>query len=389
MDSPHGVPETSSPVVLLPGTRTQFNYATARSGVATNATAATTPITNTSFPLMSHQARTRSFAAVTGAASVATRTNPSFSLGVPMESEIIRPTTRARKRSHNNIREISTESTSVLSADSPPSRKRKTPSSPAKVSRCNGSKINGCGKKPPPGASLKEDKSATDDSKCDYKADEKKPPTVDCCICMCEVERNDLSTINGCEHQFCFCCIERWSERENKCPLCKTRFTKIERVNKRKKKGMKSCKRVKQRDQRSDLAPNAAIEGLIANLNHNSRHLSRLIFGVHGSGFEFSNQRLAFSTTHTTNGARAEFVDEDSDDEDSPMAYFMRAIHGAPAANAVNLSRTVVNRPMTVTFTTTTRSFARNRHDSTAGNGADNPLEIDDDSVEEVIEIDD
>jgi len=151
---------------------------------------------------------------------------------------------------------------------------------------------------------------------------------------------------------------------------------------------MKISKKVKERDQRSDLAPNAAIEGLIANLNSNSRTLSRLIFG----GFELSTantRRVAFSTTHTTTGARTQFVDAESDDEDSPMAAIMRALQGAPAANAINVSRTVINQPMTVTFTTTTRSFARNQNDSTAGNGADNPLEIDDDSVEEVIEIDD
>jgi hypothetical protein len=70
------------------------------------------------------------------------------------------------------------------------------------------------------------------------------------------------------------------------------------------------------------------------------------------------------------------------------MAHFVRAIHGGPVVNGVRLSTTVV-RPVSVTarFTTTTsRSFARNAHDSTAGNNSQNPLEIDDD--DEVIEID-
>ena len=71
------------------------------------------------------------------------------------------------------------------------------------------------------------------------------------------------------------------------------------------------------------------------------------------------------------------------------MAAFMRALHGSSVANGMSMTTTVV-RPMTVTATAhfSTRSFARNVHDSTAGRGADNPLEIDDDSVEEVIEID-
>jgi len=80
---------------------------------------------------------------------------------------------------------------------------------------------------------------------------------------MCDVEPSDLAMINGCDHRFCFGCIEKWSERENKCPLCKARFTKIDRINKKRKKGTKNTKKVKQRDQRSDLAPGAALEGLI------------------------------------------------------------------------------------------------------------------------------
>lgn len=224
---------------------------------------------------------------------------------------------------------------------------------------------------------------------------EKKPAAVveNCCICMCDVEPIDLALINSCDHRFCFGCIEKWAERENKCPLCKTRFTKIDRVNKKRKKGTKNSKKVKQRDQRSDLVPGAALEGLIANLNRNSTSLARIIFG----GFEFGGisgsgpptAHAAFATARSANGASAQFVDEDSDDDDSPMAAFMRALHGAPGASGVSMSTTVV-RPMTVTarFTTTTRSYARNVHDSTAGNGAENPLEIDDDSVEEVIEID-
>ena len=126
-----------------------------------------------------------------------------------------------------------------------------------------------------------------------------------------------------------------------------------------------------------------------ANLNRSSG-LARIIFG----GFEFggvgavsggignSSARTAFSTANRS--------DDDSEDDDSPMAAFMRALHGGPGATGIRMSTTVV-RPMTVTarFTTTSsRSYARNVHDSTAGNGAENPLEIDDDSVDEVIEID-
>ena len=123
---------------------------------------------------------------------------------------------------------------------------------------------------------------------------------------------------------------------------------------------------------------------LSANLNRSSGSLARIIFG----GFEFGQLQAGhrMTTRHTPGGALAEFVDEDSEDDDSPMAAFMRALHGAPAASGVRMSTTVV-QPMTVSFTTHTRSYAINNHDSTAGSGVENPLEIDDDSVDEVIEI--
>jgi hypothetical protein len=97
--------------------------------------------------------------------------------------------------------------------------------------------------------------------------------TSTCCICLEIPTEEELSTINGCEHPYCFTCIETWADRENTCPLCKSRFTKIEKVNykssKRKRgddddddhsdigdekllSGRKS-KRVRNRNQRADI----------------------------------------------------------------------------------------------------------------------------------------
>jgi hypothetical protein len=116
-------------------------------------------------------------------------------------------------------------------------------------------------KKPPP-----EPKNGVDDD----EDDDQKPAPVEhasCCICMGDPEPEDLAMVSGCDHRFCFECIEKWAERENTCPLCKTRFSKIDRVNKQKrKKGAKNTKKVKQRDQRSDLVPGAALEGLLGTL---------------------------------------------------------------------------------------------------------------------------
>ncbi len=98
----------------------------------------------------------------------------------------------------------------------------------------------------------------------------------------------------------------------------------------------------------------------------------------------------AISTARSASGVHAEFADssDDSDDE-SPMAAFMRALHGSSVAHGINMSSSpTMVQPISVTTRFSARSFARNVQDSTAGR-RDNPLEIDDSSVEEVIEIDD
>ena len=80
-----------------------------------------------------------------------------------------------------------------------------------------------------------------------------------CCICMSDPNPMEASVIDGCDHKFCFGCIEKWSERENTCPLCKERFYKIVRLHKaaKGKRGgapkSKNTKKVKNRDQRADL----------------------------------------------------------------------------------------------------------------------------------------
>lgn len=320
------------------------------------------------------------------------------------------PTTRSRKRKTNTSISTSTSTTPLAAAAAaasatsstrrPPALTSPTSTSASKRSRAKKARVADTRKKPPPGLKKAPPVTAAAASLKSGGDDDKKPAPAEaaaavdnCCICMCDVEPNDLASINSCSHQFCFGCIDKWAERENKCPLCKLRFTKIDRVNKKRKKGTKNTKKVKNRDQHS-LVPGAALEGLIANLQSGS--LARIIFG----GFDFgganiggpggTTARASFAARGGRGGPPVGFGSfDDSDEEDSPMAHFMRAIHGGPGANGVRLSTTVV-RPVSVTarFTTTTtsRSFARNAHDSTAGNNSQNPLEIDDD--DEVIEID-
>lgn len=274
------------------------------------------------------------------------------------------PSTRSRKR-----RTADHSSTSL----SPSARKR---------SRVKPASL----KKPPP------ESKANDE-------DQKPAPVENCCICMCKVDMDDLAGINGCEHQFCFGCIEKWAERENSCPLCKNRFTKIDRVNKKRKKGTKNTKKVKQRDQRSDLVPGAALQGLLGRLIEESRHrvpgqanndlteflsppanfasrhpnpsITRLIFsGVGVGNFEFGGLHGFTRSTSVSAGLRDSF---DSDDDESPLSNFIRAFQGHGGVMQVV-------RPLTVTSRAASRSYASNINDRTAGNGAENPLEIDDDS---------
>ncbi|GFH45303.1 hypothetical protein CTEN210_01777 [Chaetoceros tenuissimus] len=48
-----------------------------------------------------------------------------------------------------------------------------------------------------------------------------------CCICFETPLRNELTELDGCDHLYCYDCIERWSRQENTCPQCKSSFVEI------------------------------------------------------------------------------------------------------------------------------------------------------------------
>ena len=59
----------------------------------------------------------------------------------------------------------------------------------------------------------------------------------DCSICYDQIEIQ--GKINSCSHLFCLKCIKKWSEvihiqSENSCPMCKSRFSKIKKIPRRK-----------------------------------------------------------------------------------------------------------------------------------------------------------
>lgn len=114
-----------------------------------------------------------------------------------------------------------------------------------------------------------------------------------CCICLEEPTKPEVSKLDMCKHIYCFTCIEKWAERENTCPLCKTRFHKIERVHKvakpRGRKGiaqkgspgpLRNVKKVKNRDQRSDYNRSAQWQGLLERMEAGSlqHHFAQFIF---------------------------------------------------------------------------------------------------------------
>lgn len=261
-------------------------------------------------------------------------------------------------------------------------------------------------------ASLKKPPSAAAD-------DEKKPAAatapVSCCICMCDIEAEEVAEIDGCAHRFCFGCIEKWAERENTCPLCKARFTKIDRVSRKRRKGQQRTKKVKQRDQRSEMAPGVALENLLGKSPKNMvvvsedptflssfRHLTPFFFGYSANiagrapppGFTrlfISSSRgetpfslAALSAAGAGRSTRpprfATRSDESSDDDQSPFSSFLRSFQGRTVVQ-------VVRQPMP---RAPPRSYASNVNDVTAGRGAENPLDLcdsDDDDAVEVVQV--
>jgi Ring finger domain len=193
--------------------------------------------------------------------------------------------------------------------------------------------------KPPPNAKNDADYDDDEPAKAGAAAE------VSCCICMSEPERHEESTINGCEHRFCFGCIAKWSERENTCPLCKVRFTKICRAYPQrasrgggggKSGGQRSVnsKTVKQRDQRSDILSGPTLEGLLHSLAasaaggppHNmlDPFMRRL----------FSSGLISGGPNATRAFSLAEFMNDSDDDDDDfdddaeafhPFSFLMRS----------------------------------------------------------------
>eukprot|EP00546_Thalassionema_frauenfeldii_P018087 CAMPEP_0178901150 /NCGR_PEP_ID=MMETSP0786-20121207/3858_1 /TAXON_ID=186022 /ORGANISM="Thalassionema frauenfeldii, Strain CCMP 1798" /LENGTH=397 /DNA_ID=CAMNT_0020572211 /DNA_START=691 /DNA_END=1884 /DNA_ORIENTATION=+ len=239
-----------------------------------------------------------------------------------------------------------------------------------------------------------------------------------CCICMSVPDAGELAAIDGCEHKFCFNCIEKWSDRENTCPLCKNRFNRINRVNRgkgKRKKGQKGTKKVKQRDQRADLNPNSGFDSLLANISGTAfqNPIARLIFSGLPSSMDLVPQRREGRVARFRNASShledALYSDneEGSDGEGSGYQSFVDTMRRVSARSGGDIlgaypilnNGSLRGRPLrSVMFPTAamagpvptrvTRSYAANADDVDAGGTADNALEIVDDSDDEVEVVD-
>lgn len=52
---------------------------------------------------------------------------------------------------------------------------------------------------------------------------------LSCGICFEQITIQ--GKLSDCAHPFCFVCIEQWSKTENSCPLCKTRFLSLSKID--------------------------------------------------------------------------------------------------------------------------------------------------------------
>ena len=51
-----------------------------------------------------------------------------------------------------------------------------------------------------------------------------------CMICLSDGGESIRGKIDCCDHYFCFLCIMEWSKVESRCPICKRRFSTIQRL---------------------------------------------------------------------------------------------------------------------------------------------------------------
>ncbi|KAL3913623.1 MAG: hypothetical protein SGILL_006416 [Bacillariaceae sp.] len=164
-------------------------------------------------------------------------------------------------------------------------------------------------------------------------------------------------------------------------------------------------KKIKERDQRADLLPGAALSSLLAGLSAGgapagTAGLARFIFGVTPSVRASTIARAASAAAGSADGAgsaSSPFNLLDSDDDEAPFSLLRnlaRRSGGSPTRTALRGVPMSFSGGVPSGFTFSTmmstnpqRQHASNANDASAGASSANPLEIDLDSSEEDCEI--
>ena len=60
------------------------------------------------------------------------------------------------------------------------------------------------------------------------KARKNSSDETECSICFEFNHESESASIDGCDHKFCFECIDTWRETKTECPLCRAKFETIE-----------------------------------------------------------------------------------------------------------------------------------------------------------------
>ena len=57
-----------------------------------------------------------------------------------------------------------------------------------------------------------------------------------CSICLSEMNKNKMISLETCKHNFCKNCIKEWNKCSNTCPMCRQNITYNFKIKLKKKK---------------------------------------------------------------------------------------------------------------------------------------------------------
>jgi len=185
----------------------------------------------------------------------------------------------------------------------------------------------------------------------------KNAPT--CGICYQAIETQ--GTLDICNHEFCFKCIETWSKTENSCPMCKKRFSKIKNIWKRPYYGENLRKKLCTPNTKTanSEAPNQEIE--IPTRNQNSldggvltvERLLNFLIAI----FPLDSESLI---------GRSHIFSVPSTNENQEISIEIMLHHANDTLTSIPITLATNNSTTTITATTGTPTIATNNNSNNA-----------------------